>query len=121
MFAPRKGYEITCSGPYDCLNFLVKSPFEPLGQADLKFLTWKTTFLLAKCSAKRVSELQSLSVSGNCLRWKAENAGVLLWPNPSFLPKVLRRDTINQVIELNAVCPDPHASGAGSVHTLMSC
>ncbi len=37
------------------LRSLVKAPFEPLDQANLKFLTWKTVFLLAICSAKRVS------------------------------------------------------------------
>ncbi len=95
------------------LRSLVKAPFEPLDQANLKFLTWKTVFLLAICSAKRVSELHALSVSEDCLRWKAENAGVYLWPNPSFLPKVLRPGMINQVIELDAFLPDPSCSGTG--------
>ncbi len=95
------------------LRSLVKAPFEPLDQANLKFLTWKTVFLLAICSAKRVSELHALSVSEDCLRWKAENAGVYLWPNRSFLPKVLRPGMINQVIELDAFLPDPSCSGTG--------
>ncbi len=63
--------------------------------------------------SKRVSELHALSVSEDCLRWKAENAGVYLWPNPSFLPKVLRPGMINQVIELDAFLPDLSCSGTG--------
>lgn len=93
------------------LQSLAKAPFEPLEQADLKFLTWKTVFLLAICSAKRVGELHALSVSEDCLRWKAEKTGGFLWPNPSFLPKVLKPSTINQVIELDAFRPDPLCSG----------
>jgi len=113
------------------LHSLTKAPFEHLEQADLKFLTWKRVFLLAICSAKRVGELHSLSVSEECLRWKAEKMGVFLWPNPSFLPKVLKPSTINQVIELDAFRPDPLCSGAGlensslcpirALHTCIEC
>ncbi|KAK0150205.1 hypothetical protein N1851_008880 [Merluccius polli] len=53
------------------LQALTGAPYEPLEQADLKFVTQKTAFLLAVCSAKRVGELQALSVSNQCLRWKA--------------------------------------------------
>ncbi|XDV51168.1 hypothetical protein PO909_020095 [Leuciscus waleckii] len=92
------------------LQSLTKAPFEPLAQADLKSLMWKTVFLLAICSAKRVGELHSLTVSEDCLRWKANYSGVSLWPNPAFLPKVLNTCTINQVIELAAFQPDPDLS-----------
>ena len=83
------------------------APYELLEKSDLKLLAQKTAFLLAICSAKRVSELHALSVSDECLRWKPENAGVSLWPNPSFLPKVVRPYTVNQAIELEAFHPDP--------------
>ena len=43
------------------LEFLKSSIFEPLRQASLRDLTWKTLFLVALASAKRVSELQALS------------------------------------------------------------
>ena len=39
---------------------LSQPPFEPLKLASVKHLTWKTSFLLALASAKRVSELHSL-------------------------------------------------------------
>ena len=56
------------------LRSLTTAPYEPLGQADLTFLTQKTVFLLALCSTKRVSELHTLSVSTDCMRWKPEEA-----------------------------------------------
>ena len=40
---------------------LSRPPFEPLKLTSGKHLTWKTSFLLALASAKRVSELHSLS------------------------------------------------------------
>ena len=43
------------------LEFLKSSVFEPLNQASLRDLTWKTLFLTVLASAKRVSELQALS------------------------------------------------------------
>ncbi len=54
------------------LQSLTEAPFEPLAQADLRSLSWKTVFLLAISSAKRVSELHALSVSDDCLRWKTD-------------------------------------------------
>ena len=87
------------------LRSLTGAPYEPLGQADLKFLSWKTLFLLAVCSVKRVGELHALSVDEQCLAWKPEGAGVRLWPNPFFLPKVLSARAINQVIDLDAFTP----------------
>ncbi len=60
----------------------------------------KTAFLLAVASVKRVGELHALSVSELCLRWLPDNSGVVLWPNPSFLPNVLLPQFINQYIEL---------------------
>ena len=43
------------------LRCLSRPPFEPLKLASDKHLTWKTSFLLALVSAKRVSELHGLS------------------------------------------------------------
>ena len=43
------------------LHCLSRPPFEPLKLASDKHLTWKTSFLLALASAKRVSELHRLS------------------------------------------------------------
>ena len=43
------------------LNSLTKAPYEPLLEAPLEYLTWKTTFLTAYATAARVSELRALS------------------------------------------------------------
>ena len=49
-----------------------------------------------------MSELHALSVSDDCLRWKPDDSGVSLWPNPAFLPKVVNPQTVNQVIDISA-------------------
>ena len=43
------------------LRSLQQAPYEPLAEASLKDVTYKTVFLLALASAKRVSELHALS------------------------------------------------------------
>ncbi|KAK0150202.1 hypothetical protein N1851_008886 [Merluccius polli] len=75
-------------------------PFEPLTQVGLKWLSMKVAFLLAITSAKRVGELQALSVAETCLRWNPDGSGVVLWANVAFLPKVLSRTHLNQPIRL---------------------
>lgn len=87
------------------LKALASSPFEPLAQADLKWLSLKTAFLLAITSAKRVGELHALSVSESCLRWGPEGSGVTLWPNVAFLPKTLPRGHVNRPIYLARFVP----------------
>ncbi|KAK0135107.1 hypothetical protein N1851_029077 [Merluccius polli] len=69
------------------LDALCLPPFEPLAQAELKWVSAKTAFLLAITSARRVGELHALSVSESCLRWNSDGSGVTLWPNAAFLPK----------------------------------
>ena len=95
------------------LRSLVVAPYEPLDQADLKFLSFKALFLLAMCSARRVGELHALSVEEECMVWKPEGAGVRLWPNPFFLPKVLSTQAINQVIDLDAFAPGQGSEDVG--------
>ena len=43
------------------LNFLCQEPFEPMAEADLKFVTWKTVFLVTLAMAARSSEVHALS------------------------------------------------------------
>ena len=82
------------------LDALCLPPFEPLAQAELKWVSIKTAFLLAIASAKRVGELHALSVSDSCLRWNSDGSGVTLWPNPAFLPKVLSSSNLNRPVRL---------------------
>ena len=56
------------------LHQLTKAPFEPIKEASLKDLTFKTVFLLALGSGKRRSEIHAWSK-------------VTLNPSPSFLSK----------------------------------
>lgn len=44
------------------LRSLTQAPYEPIEQSNFTFLSHKTTFLLAICSTKRVSELHAVSV-----------------------------------------------------------
>jgi len=67
---------------------LCDPPFEPLLSCDIKFLTWKTVFLIALATASRVSELHALSVKDGNLRY--ERHGIRLLPNFQFLSKTQR-------------------------------
>ncbi|KAJ8301586.1 LOW QUALITY PROTEIN: hypothetical protein KUTeg_020573 [Tegillarca granosa] len=68
-------------------------PFEPIYTCELKFLTWKTVFLLAVATASRVSELHALSVNSDSLELlpnlkllaKSQRLGKV-W-NPLFIPQ----------------------------------
>ena len=78
------------------LSALTKAPFEPLDQAELKFLSWKTVFLLAFASAKRRSELHALSIEPNLLRFNSDGSVTLCF-QPGFLAKT----------QLPSVLPEP--------------
>ena len=97
------------------LQSLTRAPYEPMDQSDLQYLSRKTALLLALASAKRVGELQALSVSPDCLRWKADGSGVDLRPNPAFLPKVITMQTVNQGLEIAAL---ESAGGSEDISTL---
>lgn len=47
------------------LKKLKEAPFEPIKNASLKFLTWKTAFLIAITSFRRCSDLQALCIGEN--------------------------------------------------------
>lgn len=99
LHPPRK-----CVIPQWDLNLVLTSvcspPYEPLEGTDIKWLSMKTAFLIAIASAKRVGELHALSVSPQCLQWGPDLSHVTLWPNPTFLPKVLGSDFVNKPLTL---------------------
>ena len=66
---------------------LTKAPYEPLDQATLQFLTWKTVFLLTLASAKRRSEIHALSMEEGHLRFNTTNGSVSLLCQTGFLAK----------------------------------
>ena len=67
------------------LHQLTKAPFEPLKEASLKHLTFKTVFLLALGSGKRRSEIHAWLHKN--IRHRADWSKVSLYPSPSFLSK----------------------------------
>ena len=67
------------------LHQLTKAPFEPLKEASLKHLTFKTVFLLALGSGKHRSEIHAWLHKS--IRHQSDWSKVSLYPSPSFLSK----------------------------------
>ena len=67
------------------LHQLTKAPFEPLKEASLKHLTFKTVFLLALGSGKRRSKIHAWLHKN--IRHQSDWSKVSLYPSPSFLSK----------------------------------
>ena len=67
------------------LHQLTKTPFEPIKEASLKHLTFKTVFLLALGSGKRRSEIHAWQ--NRNIRHQSDLSNVSLYPSPSFLSK----------------------------------
>ena len=67
------------------LHQLTKAPFEPIREASLKCLTFKTVFLLALGSGKRRSEIHAWQHKN--IRHQSDWSKVSLYPSPSFLSK----------------------------------
>ena len=67
------------------LHQLTKAPFEPLKEASLKHITFKTVFLLALGSGKRRSEIHAWLHKN--IRHQSDWSKVSLYPSPSFLSK----------------------------------
>ena len=65
------------------LHPLAKAPFEPLKDASMKHLTFKTVFLLALGSGKRRSEIHAWQHKN--IRHQSDWSKVSLYPSPSFL------------------------------------
>ena len=67
------------------LHQLTKAPFEPIKEASLKHLTFKTVFLLALGSDKCRSEIHAWQ--NRNIRHQSDWSKVSLYPSPSFLSK----------------------------------
>ena len=67
------------------LHQLTKAPFEPIKEASLKHLIFKTVFLLALGSGKRRSEIHAWQ--NRNIRHQSDWSKVSLYPSPSFLSK----------------------------------
>lgn len=92
------------------LRALTGPPFEPLSEVDMKLVSLKTAFLLALVSAKRIGDIQALSVSSTCMQFSGAGDKVIMRPNAAYTPKVVSTPFRNQVIELVSFSPPPFAS-----------
>ena len=67
------------------LHQLTKAPFEPIKEASLKHLSFKTVFLMALGSGKHRSEIHAWQ--NRNIRHQSDWSKVSLFPSPSFLSK----------------------------------
>ncbi|KAJ1121780.1 hypothetical protein NDU88_000299 [Pleurodeles waltl] len=95
---------------------LMGPPFEPIHKASLQHLTWKTAFLVAITSARRVSEIQALSAKEPYTVFHDNR--VVLRTHPSFLPKVVSVFHINQTITLPTFFPNPETPAEKALYSL---
>jgi hypothetical protein len=79
------------------LAALREYPYEPLDEADLKWLTLKTAFLVSVLSVRRVSEIQALCSAPPYVTVNPRS--VLLRVNPAFCPKTSTEVALRGVIE----------------------
>ena len=67
------------------LQQLTKAPFEPIKEASLKYLTFKTVLLLALDSGKHRSEIHAWQTKN--IRHQSDWSNVSLYPSPNFFSK----------------------------------
>ncbi|KAK0133511.1 hypothetical protein N1851_030971 [Merluccius polli] len=92
------------------LEALSHHPLEPLEAVGMKFVSLKVVLLLALTTAKRVSDLQALSIHPSCLQFAPGISKVCLRPNPVFVPKVVESTYRCRTVELSAFHPPPFSS-----------
>ena len=92
------------------LDALSHHPFEPLEAVGMTFVSLKVVLLLALTTAKRVSDLQALSIRPSCLQFAPGISKVCLRPNPAFVPKVVESTYRCLTVELSAFHPPPFSS-----------
>ena len=98
------------------LHSLVHPPFEPMATCDLKFLSLKTLFLVAITSACRASELAALRADPPYLQFFKDK--VILYPDVSFLPKVVSDFHVNQPLLLPTLFSNPSLDVERTLHCL---
>ncbi|XP_071980822.1 uncharacterized protein [Engystomops pustulosus] len=87
------------------LDALTMGPFEPIDPSHMRFLTQKTAFLIAITSARRLGELQALSICEPYLSVSEDRITLRLDRN--FLPKIVSNFHRNQEIILPTFCHHP--------------
>lgn len=95
---------------------LMRHPFEPMATCEPRLLAWKTAFLIAIISARRVSELVALRCTTLYLVFLPHS--VWLQPNIRFLPKIVSELHITSDIILLDFYPSPTSEEGHLLHTL---
>ncbi|XP_071983304.1 uncharacterized protein [Engystomops pustulosus] len=98
------------------LNYLTGPPFEPLESASIKDLTLKVTFLVAITSARRLGEIQALSIREPYLKISSDRVTLTL--DKTFIPKVSSDFHRNQEIILPSFCQEPKNPKEMAWHSL---
>jgi len=80
------------------LRVLTKEPFEPMHTACLKFVTWKTAFLILLASGNRSSEIHALEFSS--LKFQENFKSAVMEPVPEFKAKTANRNAKSQRLEV---------------------
>ncbi len=73
------------------LDVLSRHPFEPINSCSLKFLTYKTVFLIALASGRRRSEIHALSADNACVNFTHDESAVELHTFPGFWRRINSR------------------------------
>ncbi|KAI2652819.1 Transposon Ty3-G Gag-Pol polyprotein [Labeo rohita] len=87
------------------LDALCLPPFEPIEEISDCHLSFKTSFLLALSSLKRVGDLQALSVAPSFLDFAPGLSKAFLHPRTGYVPKV--PSFAPRPVVLQAFCPPP--------------
>ncbi|KAL0186202.1 hypothetical protein M9458_017872, partial [Cirrhinus mrigala] len=87
------------------LEALCLPPFEPIEEISDCHLSFKTSFLLALSSLKRVGDLQALSVAPSFLDFAPGLSKAFLHPRTGYVPKV--PSSAPRPVVLQAFCPPP--------------
>ncbi|KAI2643104.1 hypothetical protein H4Q32_027660 [Labeo rohita] len=87
------------------LEALCLPPFEPLEEISDCHLSFKTSFLLALSSLKRVGDLQALSVAPSFLDFAPGLSKAFLHTRTGYVPKV--PSSAPRPVVLQAFCPPP--------------
>ena len=82
---PRERFEVPDWNLVLVLNALLKEPFEPLKSVSVKYLTYKTVFLVAMAMAARISEVNAIDFRK--IMHDSHWHNVWLEPNSLFLAK----------------------------------
>ncbi|CAJ0953173.1 unnamed protein product [Ranitomeya imitator] len=98
------------------LQGLTGPPFEPLSTCSPQNLAYKTVFLVAITSARRVGEFQALSIREPYLLVREDS--IILRLDPSFLPKVVSEFHRSQEIVLPTFCNNPANSEERKCNTV---